>query len=309
MAGDQSRPVAAHPMHLHGFFFHVDSRGDWRSERTFRGDGGPFAVTQLLNAGETVALSWVPEREGNWVFHCHFAFHVSHHLALGGDDADPSTAPRVAAISTVAATEEHSPMPHRMSGLVLGIHVVPGATPAPRRATDRPPREIRLLAQTAPRRYGTLAGMGYVVQEGGAEPARDSIDVPGPTLVLRRGRAGADHRRQPPRRADGGPLARHRAGELPRRRARLERHPGPPHARDPAGRQLRRRVRAAARGDVHLSHPRQRAAPDGERPLRRAAGRGLDAPVRSRDRQGDPGRRRRARPTRCRSSASRAPAW
>ena len=78
-------------------------------------------------------------------------------------------------------------MPHRMSGLVLGIHVVPGATPAPRRATDRPPREIRLLAQTAPRRYGTLAGMGYVVQEGGAEPARDSIDVPGPTLVLRRG--------------------------------------------------------------------------------------------------------------------------
>jgi FtsP/CotA-like multicopper oxidase with cupredoxin domain len=29
--------------------------------------------------------------------------------------------------------------------------------------------------------------MGYVVQEGGAEPARDSIEVPGPVLVLRRG--------------------------------------------------------------------------------------------------------------------------
>jgi FtsP/CotA-like multicopper oxidase with cupredoxin domain len=28
--------------------------------------------------------------------------------------------------------------------------------------------------------------MGYVLQEGGAEPARDSIDVPGPMLVLRR---------------------------------------------------------------------------------------------------------------------------
>ena len=24
----------SHPMHLHGFFFHVDSRGDWRSERS-----------------------------------------------------------------------------------------------------------------------------------------------------------------------------------------------------------------------------------------------------------------------------------
>src|SRR3954471_243243 len=113
--------IATHPMHLHGFFFHVDSHGDWRSEHTFRGDARPFEVTQLLNEGETFALSWVPEREGNWVFHCHFAFHVSHHLALGGDDADPTTAPRVAAVSTVAATEEHSPMQHRMSGLVLGI--------------------------------------------------------------------------------------------------------------------------------------------------------------------------------------------
>ena len=80
---------AAHPMHLHGFFFHVDSHGDWRSERTFRGDARPFAVTQLLNEGETVALSWVPEREGNWVFHCHFAFHVSHHLALEGTTPIP----------------------------------------------------------------------------------------------------------------------------------------------------------------------------------------------------------------------------
>jgi FtsP/CotA-like multicopper oxidase with cupredoxin domain len=106
------------------------------------------------------------------------------------------TAPRVTAVSAGSAPEPHgalaaepglAPMQHSMAGLVLGIHVVPGATPAPRRATDRPPREIRLLAQSAPRRYGTLAGMGYVVQEGAAEPARDSIVVPGPTLVLRRG--------------------------------------------------------------------------------------------------------------------------
>jgi FtsP/CotA-like multicopper oxidase with cupredoxin domain len=178
--------ISSHPMHLHGFFFQVASRGDWRSEHTFRGDARPFEVTELVGPGETFALSWMPEREGNWVFHCHFPFHVSQHVALGGGGADPSTAPRVVAVSTGGATEAHG-APHRMSGLVLGIHVVPGATPAPRRATDRPPREIRLLAQSAPRKYGRLAGMGYVMQEGGAEPARDSIDVPGPTLVLKRG--------------------------------------------------------------------------------------------------------------------------
>jgi manganese oxidase len=188
--------IASHPMHLHGFFFHVDSRGDWRSQQTLGGDARPFEVTHLLNPGETFALSWVPEREGNWVFHCHFPFHVSYHMALAGDSADGPSAPRVAAVSMGPGADAHAvhatdpglaPMNHSMGGLVLGIHVVPGATPAPRRSLDRLPREIRLLAQSTPRRYGTLAGMGYVVQEGGAEPARDSIDVPGPTLVLRRG--------------------------------------------------------------------------------------------------------------------------
>jgi manganese oxidase len=187
--------IAAHPMHLHGFFFHLDSRGDWRSEQAIRGDARPFEVTQLLNPGQTMALSWVPEREGNWVFHCHFPFHVSYHMSLTGDHAGGPTAPRVAAASTGSGAGPHAApasdpsvggMHHSMGGLVLGIHVVPGARPAPPRTADRPPREIRLLAQSAPHRYGTLAGMGYVVQAG-AEPARDSIVVPGPLLVLRRG--------------------------------------------------------------------------------------------------------------------------
>src|SRR3954454_16656293 len=160
--------IATHPMHLHGFFFHVDSRGDGQTQRVFRGDARPFEVTELLQPGQTAALSWRGDREGSLVFHCHFPFHVSSHMALVREGA------------------KDSPMAHRMGGLVLGIHVVPGATPAPRRSADRPPREIRLLAQAAPRRYGTLAGMGYVVQDGAAEPARDSIDIPGPTLVLRR---------------------------------------------------------------------------------------------------------------------------
>jgi len=187
--------IAAHPMHLHGFFFHLDSRGDWRSGQALRGDARPFEVTELLSPGQTMALSWVPEREGNWVFHCHFPFHVSHHVSLTGDSAEGPMAPRVAAISkgagagppaAPAANPKLGKMHHSMGGLVLGIHVVPGATPAPRRPADRPPREIRLLAQSAPHRYGALGGMGYVVQNG-IEPARDSIDVPGPMLVLRRG--------------------------------------------------------------------------------------------------------------------------
>src|SRR4051794_41705782 len=111
-------------MHLHGFFFHVDSRGDGQTQRVFRGDARPFEVTYLLQPGQTAALSWVPEREGKWVFHCDFPFHVSSHMAL------------------VRQGAKDSPTAHRMGGLELGIPVVPGATPAPRRSADRPPRQI-----------------------------------------------------------------------------------------------------------------------------------------------------------------------
>jgi len=74
-----------------------------------------------------------------------------------------------------------------MSGLVLGIYVEPGAARARSAAAKRPPRDIRLLVQSSPHRYGPLAGFGYVVQRGGVAPALDSIEVPGPVLVLRRG--------------------------------------------------------------------------------------------------------------------------
>ena len=171
----------AHPMHLHGFYFSVESRGDGRSERVYRGEERPLVVTDLMLPGQTMRIGWQPARPGNWLFHCHFAFHVSHHMKL---------APLPAASG--AASGDHSEhgagaTPHVMAGLVLGIGVAPGNQPPVAPAADAPAaREIRLLAQSAPKRFGRLTGFGYVVQEG-AEPAGDSIVVPGPTIVLKRG--------------------------------------------------------------------------------------------------------------------------
>ncbi len=183
---------AAHPMHLHGFYFHLESRGDGRSERVYRGEERPFIVTNLMLPGETMRIAWVPEREGNWVFHCHFAFHVSHHLVLprgegtavtGKASANPVSARRASGPhATHAATAVH-----RMAGLVLGLKVERAVGSRATVATARSAREIRLLAQSAPKRFGSLTGLGYVMQEGAVEPPRDSIAIPGPMLVLRRG--------------------------------------------------------------------------------------------------------------------------
>jgi len=167
----------SHPMHLHGFYYNVESRGDWRSDAAYAGADRPLVVTHLMLPGETMNMSWTAEREGNWIFHCHFAFHVSEHLVL--PRGEPAAQPAHAAHGAAA--------PHRMAGLVLALSVNPSkGAPAPV-ASQRPPRRIRLIAQAAPRRFGTVGGMGYVVHEGPAEPARDSIAIPGPTLVLRKG--------------------------------------------------------------------------------------------------------------------------
>lgn len=109
--------VSEHSMHLHGFYYQVDGGGDgehYGYSETER----PLIVTHLVETGETFDMTWVPERAGRWLFHCHMLIHMS-----------PSEwqVPSTAAVATAAAQEHH----HReeaghsgMGGLVLGITVL-----------------------------------------------------------------------------------------------------------------------------------------------------------------------------------------
>jgi len=156
--------ASSHPMHLHGFYFEVETRGDGERDTSYIPDRRPREVTELMLPGGTMRMHWVPERTGNWLFHCHFSFHVSPDASLPD------------------STQHH----HRMSGLVLGLHVTPGTgTPAPQ-APPQQARDIRLLVQTQAHRFGPAPGYGYVIQTGSVEPARDSIVIPGAPLLLER---------------------------------------------------------------------------------------------------------------------------
>ena len=66
-----------HPMHMHGFYFEVDSLGDGVRDTTYADGHKQRVVTQLLQPGATMAMTWTPERVGNWLFHCHIMHHVS----------------------------------------------------------------------------------------------------------------------------------------------------------------------------------------------------------------------------------------
>lgn len=177
-----------HPMHLHGAYFRVDSRGTWRSDTAYTTDQRRLVVTETLRLRETMSLSWSPERPGHWLFHCHDAFHVH-----GSQASDlPAVAPIWAA--EVAGRPAPAPAPmapaahdstttmHGMAGLVLGIEV---SGPAPDSVWTTA-RRIDLAVQQQARRFGEDPGIGFVQARPGSVPA-DSLTIPGAPLVLERG--------------------------------------------------------------------------------------------------------------------------
>lgn len=174
--------ASSHPMHLHGFYFQLQSRGDGVQDTLYDAAHRFLEVTELLQPGGTATLRWVPDRIGNWLFHCHFSFHISPDVSLAGagepHEAMGSTAPR-----RPGAAFWH----HAMGGLVLGINVLPRPGAQPTAPSAAPARLIRLLVQSKPNQYGTAPGYGYVMQSGDVAPARDSIVIPGTPLVLTRG--------------------------------------------------------------------------------------------------------------------------
>lgn len=201
MVGDTLRwrwinlTAAPHPMHLHGFYFRVDARGTNARDTLYSPDQQRLAVTERLGSGETMAITWSPERPGNWVFHCHFAFHISPNVMLAGKPELPVRGRAARLVSNVAVPHggesahagEAAHAEHRMAGLVLGIHVAskPGASVARPHAE---PRRIRLLVRSAPNRLGDMPGYSYVLHEDGEEPGPEVMPVPGTPLILERGK-------------------------------------------------------------------------------------------------------------------------
>jgi FtsP/CotA-like multicopper oxidase with cupredoxin domain len=164
--------IRNHPMHLHGFYFTVDARGDGLRDSLLQGPR-PLVVTYDVRPLETFAMTWVPERPGNWLYHCHIAFHV----LPGAATLQPHDTTAHQRMSENAA--------RHMAGLILGISV---SAPAAWTDPGRPnPRQLRLFVQEGRRRGRAPRALGFVLQRGAAPPAPDSVELPGSLLLLTRG--------------------------------------------------------------------------------------------------------------------------
>jgi FtsP/CotA-like multicopper oxidase with cupredoxin domain len=178
-----------HPLHLHGFYYRVDARGNAVRDTLVAEPARRMVVTELVSRGTTMAMTWSPHTAGNWLFHCHLVEHIS------GKSRPAGLYPTANANHRADGHAEHE-----MSGLVLGIHVRPRPN-EPERAPEPPRRTLRLFVNQKAGVYGTGSAFAFVLQEGDREPAPDSLRLPGSTITLVRGEPVAitviNHAREP----------------------------------------------------------------------------------------------------------------
>ncbi|HEV7387722.1 MAG TPA: multicopper oxidase domain-containing protein [Gemmatimonadaceae bacterium] len=169
---------APHPMHLHGFYYDITRHGNQLADTVTSPADINRVNTHMLIPGQTMSLRFVPERPGNWLMHCHLALHVD-----GTSNLRNLVERRSLSEMEMDGHAHHGLM--EMAGLILGMHVLPRGPQPPASAAE--PQRLRLLIQNSPHGMAGRPSYGFVLQRG-AEPARDSVMLPGPTLFLEKGR-------------------------------------------------------------------------------------------------------------------------
>ena len=158
-----------HPMHLHGFYFDVLARMHPRvgTDSIFTAQQVRKAVTERLQPFSSMTIRWVPQRAGNWLFHCHLAVHTALRAPLGE-------------VKASTETHVHDAM-HGMQNLMMGVQV---NGPTPRDVAGR--RQLRLLVEGGDSLPGD-EGPRYRYLLNGKPNARFA----GPVIVLQQNQAAA----------------------------------------------------------------------------------------------------------------------
>src|SRR6185369_9934421 len=168
-----------HPLHLHGFYFRVESRGDGVTDTPIPLAKQPLVVTEDIALPGTFQMVWSPDRAGNWLFHCHKPMHM-------GSWMNDMVYDRTPKLPDFLAMSHGDHMADDMSGLVIGIKVLParGVSPA---GSERPSvaNHLRLVAEKTGDLYGPEPTLGYALRRSG--DSTSPATSPGPVMTVTRG--------------------------------------------------------------------------------------------------------------------------
>ena len=165
-----------HPMHLHGFYYTVTSHGNLYKDSASDKESIHKSVTELLNPGETMSLHWVPEKPGNWLFHCHTIFHIMPGSFLR----------KVTKMKEMDPKDLHAHITNGMGGLIMGLQILPsGKKWKLVKFENVKERNLTLIVKEKPNWSDSTTGNGFILLEGN-QTSDENVSVPGPSIVLNR---------------------------------------------------------------------------------------------------------------------------
>lgn len=169
--------AASHPMHLHGFYFRVTSRGDGIGEVEYPPAEQISEVTELIRPGGTYEMTWTAARPGNWLFHCHIPGHAIAHQPIDAMLVGKPTLSPLDFADGYARTAE-------MGGLVLEVSVR-GVVRVTERAEPADERRLSLLVTPATVANGRDPAFKYVLEDGPTTTTEPGLI--GPPIILTQG--------------------------------------------------------------------------------------------------------------------------
>jgi FtsP/CotA-like multicopper oxidase with cupredoxin domain len=166
-----------HPLHLHGFYFDVESRGDGASDVAYANPADrDREVTELIPPGATFTMHWHADRPGNWLFHCHIPGHTVAHLPFADMiSGTPATSFDQFVNDYVRSAE--------MGGMVLEVTVRGPTSWHP--PVQSPARRLTLFVESLPENAPAKPAFRYALQDGATRAESDGLI--GPTIVLTQG--------------------------------------------------------------------------------------------------------------------------
>jgi len=134
-----------------------------------------------LNPGETMSMHWVPERPGNWLFHCHTIFHILPESFLR----------KVPKMEEMDPKDLHAHVTSGMGGLIMGLQILPSGKNWNLEKFDKiKERNLTLIVKEKLNWCDSATGNGFILLEGD-QTADNKVSIPGPSIVLNRDEAVA----------------------------------------------------------------------------------------------------------------------
>ena len=162
-----------HPMHLHGFPFTLHSLGSIAVDSIVAYEKKQLMVTQELAGSTTMRISWIPSREGNWLFHCHLVDHIL-----------PVSFLRKQEEMNHSNTNLETHARDAMGGLIMGINILPDkkfqAATSKNKVVER---KLTLMIGEEENYFDNSNGKGFQLIENGKATA-NGFSIPGPPLIL-----------------------------------------------------------------------------------------------------------------------------